>query len=220
VPLSVTLEHSADGQNWQQKNHVPEISGTVPYAGGTIVFYGGERWPALPSQRFARLCLNVGGSVGAFAFHVLIHAVNRTRVSRAPRPAAHSHLPGDATLFGARREALTEIQSVLSSTTDALPADRAELLLRRLSPEAHRELHTFQTRLASLDPEAKRAVLQAATLAIGAVMLPRPLPLETRDAPKAAACDDCTTQAPIAGPPQACGGDCNAPAASSAVGTV
>lgn len=191
VPLSVSIEHSADGQNWQSKNAAPEMSGTVPYTGGTIGFTGGERWPVLPSQRFARLCLNAGGSVGAFAFNVTIHSVTRSRVTRVRTGPAHPELRGDATIFGVPREVVTEIESVLHAARGLRPEDRHELALRRLSPHAHAELLAFQRRLVSMPVRSKQGLLRvaAATIRIltDSLQSSERRPQEVHVAP----CDDC-----------------------------
>jgi hypothetical protein len=204
VPLSVTIEHSADGQNWQAKNASPEIATTVRSSGGTQMFSGGEAWPALPNQRFVRLLLAAGGSVAGFAFKVTIWAVRRTRVTRLARPPKKTRLPGDATLFGIPREVVAEFQSALRSVQDAPPGDRFEMVARRLSGRAHGELHAFRHRLSSLDRDSKIALVQAATLAIGAVMLPPPRSPDRQD--RSASCGACSSD-PTA--TELCGAGCD-----------
>jgi hypothetical protein len=145
VPFSVSIEHSADGQTWKPKTSLPVMAGTVSSSGETVSVFGGEEWPVRPSQRFVRLCLNAGGSVGPFAFNIVIHAVERSRITRAQIAPEHSSLPGDATLFGVRREAVTEIQEILHAAKDMPVEDRHEHLLRRLSPESHAEINAFQS---------------------------------------------------------------------------
>lgn len=209
VPLSVTIEHSADGVNWKSKNPAPEISATVPATARAITFYGGERWPAVPGQRFVRLCLNAGGSVGEFAMNVVIHALGRSRITRARPAPTQSSLPGDATLFGMRREAVSDIESVLHAAGEMPHEDRAQFLMRRLSAETHREISAFQARLLALEPASKRSLLHVAMATIGILTAPLPPPKNRNQSAEATLCDECLPVAPAAGEPKTCDGGCN-----------
>lgn len=220
VPLSVTIQHSADGQNWQGKNAAPEVSGTVSRAGGTVQFVGSEPAPSRPSLRFMRLSVNAGGSVGPFAFRVAIYAVHRNWTVSRQTAAEHASLPSDHTLFGMRHEVVHEIESLLRMTNDMPARDRHEFLMKKLSARARVEMNALQSRLLSLPPETKRTMLGAAMGTIALLMAPLPEVKVRAHTAEPTLCDDCLPRTEMGGEVTHCQGGCEPAVESGETGRV
>jgi hypothetical protein len=169
LPLTIAIEHSANGRTWKRKNVSAEINAALDISTGTRAYVGGEGFPARASQRFVRLRIDVGDGHTPFSVRLVIEASTRTRTKRLP-PTAQVPSPPQPLKFarvmavlGLRQEAILELERLARSADHSSSAERSAFILQSLSGPSKAELWRFVRELRSLDPRSKQLLINAAS---------------------------------------------------------
>jgi hypothetical protein len=164
TPLTLALEHSANGYDWKPKNGVPELWCALGGGVETASFAGGERWPARPSLRFVRLRIDAGDGKNPFALNLKVVVAARMRGERSlpfhgDLDTLREHLPWAELLFSVRGEVLNELRQLVLSTGHLDEEARAGEVIRGLSERSQREVFGLVSRVRKMDVDAKRLLL-------------------------------------------------------------
>ena len=164
TPLSVALEHSANGYDWKPKNDTPELSGAMGGHEKLASLAGGERWPARPSLRFVRLRIDAGDRKTPFAVQLKVYVTARVRGSRSlplhpDVDVLLERLPRAELLFGVRGEVLNELQQLLLGTSHLAGEARSGEVIRGMRERSKHEVSGMVRRIQRMDVDSKRLLL-------------------------------------------------------------
>jgi len=190
LPVTIAIEHSANGRTWKRKNASPEINATLDISSGSRSYVGGEVWPPRASQRFVRLRIDVGDTHNPFSVRLTIEASTRTRTKRLPRmeppPPALPPLKFArvAAALGIRQQTILELSALAGRATHPTREERSAFVLQGLSMPAQAELGRFVRDLRSLDDRSKRLLVEAASGLVQLLSLagPASVPIDHRSA--------------------------------------
>jgi len=180
LPVTVTLEHSADGRTFRPKGRQAELDGVIARGTVTSTLVGGEPSPVRPSHQFVRLRIEVGDGIHPFDLRLLLHitargapfAEARPRSSVAAVPEGERPPP-----LGVARETVREVHGLLRASAHLAPADRQRHVLDRLSEGGRADVARALFRLRALS-EAEKHVLAGFA---GGLLALAALPSERRE---------------------------------------
>ncbi|XXY54665.1 hypothetical protein WME91_26385 [Sorangium sp. So ce269] len=166
LPLTITMEHSANGYDWKPKHSAPELSGWIYPGNDTVALAGGESWPTRPSLRFVRLRIDIGDEQARFSAALKVHATVRRRGAGlldldedvdeddSPKP-----LPLAELLFGVRGEVLDELRELALNASHVDEEARHAEVIGRMSLRSKREVFGLVRRIQGMDVESKQLLL-------------------------------------------------------------
>jgi hypothetical protein len=158
--LTVTLEHSGDGQRFTPKTTLMNavVLGTLGSqpSGSLAIRTAGESAPVAPTLRFVRFAITLSQATGVPSAYVKLAASVRGSPDRPDEPAVQP-VPGKAAAGTLTRheQMAGEIESLASASAHLAPAQRAKHLVQNLSEDSKEHLREIDRRIRTMAPEVK-----------------------------------------------------------------